>query len=128
MEVDVDGLADAVMAGLREYAGAVAADLKEAAKKTAEECAKELKTASPRQTGSYAKGWRVKKSFENAASARYTVYNKTDYQLTHLLEKGHALRSGGRVIGHVAAIQHIGPAEERAIEAMKKRAREACRP
>lgn len=127
MEIDIDGLATAVMAGLREYAGAVASDIKEAAKKTAKECAKELKTASPRKTGDYAKGWKVKKAFENSASARYTVYNETDYQLTHLLEKGHALRSGGRTVGHVAAIPHIAQAEENAIEAMKQRAKEACR-
>lgn len=123
MAINVEGLADAVMAGLREYAGAVASDIKEAAKKTAQECAKDLKTTSPRKTGSYAKGWKVKEAFKNATSARYTVHNATDYQLTHLLEKGHAKRNGGRV----AAIPHIAPAEQRAIEAMEQRAKEACR-
>lgn len=123
MATNVDGLADAVMEGLRKYAGAVSTDIKEAAKKTAQECAKELKATSPRKTGSYAKGWKVKKAFENSASARYTVYNATDYQLTHLLEKGHAKRNGGRV----APVVHISPAEEEAIEAMEQRAKEACR-
>lgn len=122
MDIKIDGLAKAVMDGLEEYAVAVADDIKAAAKKTASDCAKELKSTSPKKTGKYARGWKVKKSFENSASARYTVYNATAYQLTHLLEKGHAKRGGGRV----AAIPHIEPVEQKAIEEMEKKGREAC--
>ncbi len=122
MGISIDKLAGAVMDGLKEYAGAVAEDLKQAAKKTAEDCAKELRSTSPTATGKYRKGWKVKKAFESGTSARYTVHNATAYQLTHLLEKGHAKRGGGRV----AAIPHIALAEEKAIEQMTKLAKEAC--
>ena len=71
-----------------------------------------LKADSPEKTGDYAKGWRMKKT-----SKGYIVHNKTDYQLTHLLEHGHARKGGGR---DVKAKVHIRPAEENAIKAFCK--------
>lgn len=138
MEIKISDLSAAVMAGLKEYSATVAAEIKEAAKETASDCAKELRQTSPVRKsnktrkdskgeaikkGRYTKGWKVKKAFENGVMARYTVYNATNYQLTHLLEKGHAKRGGGRV----AAIPHIEPAEQKAIEEMEKRGKEACK-
>lgn len=54
---------------------------------------------SPRLTGHYARGWAyaVTKKPSRIMPAVYDVHNKTDYQLTHLLEFGHAKRGGGRV-------------------------------
>lgn len=77
-----------------------------------EEAIKTLKETSPERTGDYAKQWRVKTlSFRNAP-ARFTVHNKSKYQLTHLLEKGHAKRGGGRTKEFV----HIAPVEEKLVK------------
>lgn len=121
-KISVGQLADAVVEALQEYQDAVSEDIKKAAKDAADGCVKELRTTSPKLTGDYRKGWKKKKAYENSVSVRYTVHNATDYQLTHLLEKGHAKRGGGRV----AAIQHIEPAEQHAIADFEKKAKEAC--
>lgn len=72
-----------------------------------------VKELSPRGTGEYADSWQlttnpkdaeVAIAGKNAGFAR--VYNRR-YQLTHLLERGHAMRQGGRA----RAIPHIAPAQ-----------------
>lgn len=72
----------------------------------AAEAAQLLRAKSPRRFGGYAKGWAFKPY--NAGPVKgFVVYNRDHYQLTHLLEKGHAKRGGGRV----RAIKHIQPVE-----------------
>lgn len=67
-----------------------------------------LRANSPKRTGDYAKGWSYKVDEDVPGSYTGHVYNKNHYQLTNLLEKGHAKRNGGRVDG----IPHIEPAFE----------------
>ena len=122
--VGIDGLATAVSEAVKEYATATADGSKKAASQSADGCVKELRSTSPKLTGDYRRGWKKTKAFENAASVRYTVHNATDYQLTHLLEKGHAKRGGGRV----QAQPHIEPAEQTAIKEFEQKAKEACQP
>jgi hypothetical protein len=50
-----------------------------------------------------------------------TVGNKTEPGLVHLLEKGHAIATGGRV----QAYKHMEPAAEEGFEDFEKRAEEA---
>ena len=122
MAIKISQLAEAITDGLKDYAGAVAEDIKAAANTAATACVSELKKTSPKDTGSYRKGWKKKKAYESSTEVRYTVHNATDYQLTHLLEFGNAKRNGGRV----EAIPHIAEAEQNAIETMEKKAKEAC--
>lgn len=65
-----------------------------------------LRSKSPHLYGDYQRGWAVRRHQEGKIKG-YIVYNKDQYMLTHLLEKGHAKKNGGRV----RAIPHIRPVE-----------------
>ncbi|TYR75582.1 HK97 gp10 family phage protein [Rossellomorea vietnamensis] len=81
--------------------------------RTAKDTVEILMHTSPiGHTGEYLEGWDKKK-----VGTAQVVYNRTDYHLTHLLEKGHAKRGGGRVAAQV----HIAPAEQQAIDDYVKR-------
>lgn len=108
--IDIERLAEELAAGLLEYSDEVTQIVKKAVEDVSKSTASELKTTSPERTGAYAKDWTSRKSYEDRRSKRKTVYNKDHYQLTHLLEFGHAKRNGGRV----PAKEHIKAAEEKA--------------
>lgn len=103
---------------LEEYAGNIEKGTRAAAKKVAEVAKNETKKGSPVLKGSYKKGWAVKETIRRLGTGEI-VHNRTDYQLAHLLEKGHAKRGGGRT----AAIPHIKPAEERAVKGFEEAVR-----
>ena len=122
--IKIDALSAEIAKMMEEYAAEVAGDVKTEAKAVAKEAVKELKTTSPEGLGSkkghYKDGWVSKVESENAASIGIRVYNRKKPGLTHLLEKGHAKRGGGRVEG----VPHIGPAEQKAVEDYEKRLKE----
>lgn len=94
---------------LDDYEKEVQKKAGEAIKSVSQDVVKRLRETSPKgkkgaHAGDYAKGWRVKKNKYDD----YIVHNATDYQLTHLLEYGHALPQGGRA----RAFPHIAPAEK----------------
>jgi type II secretory pathway predicted ATPase ExeA len=103
---NINNLSNEIIREMQRYSRVVAEDVEEAKKETAKDLVKDLKRTSPEKTGDYQKGWRIKKS-----GNKLVIHNKTDYQLTHLLEHGHAKRNGGRVSAQI----HIRPAEEKAI-------------
>ena len=107
-KVSIDGLRDAVMKGLKEYADLAADDMKDAVKDTAKSVKKDIQSGAPVRTGKYKKSWSVKTVSEDAESIDLVVHSRNRYQIAHLLEHGHAKRGGGRV----AARPHIAPAEQ----------------
>ena len=119
--VSIDGMADAVMAGLREYADLAADGMKSAVKKSAKTVKDQIRANAPERTGRYAKSWRTKTTKENASALVVTVYSPSRYMLAHLLEHGHAKRGGGRVPG----IPHIAPAEKKGIAQLEQEIKEA---
>ena len=107
---------------LGEYSKELDDTLFEQAKEIAKEGVQELKQTSPvnkkntSHRGRYKRGWRmdIEKGF---GTVEATIYNKTDYQLTHLLEKPHMSRNGGIVQPKV----HIAPVEEKCIKEFEQK-------
>lgn len=82
----------------------------------AKETVTKIRNASPRLTGSYARGWRVSKR-----GGGLVVHNATDYQLTHLLENSHVIANGSGTYGRTTPIKHIEPAGQWASEELPRR-------
>lgn len=121
--VRIDQLAAAVMDGLKEYADLATEDLKKAVRKAGTSVKKDIQENAPKDTETYAKSWAAKKIKESANSLELVVHSRNRYQLSHLLEFGHAKRGGGRVSGKA----HIAPAEERAVETLEQEIEKALR-
>lgn len=105
---------------LTEYRDDVAQEVKKICKAEAKRAKQKIEEGSPDLTGRYKKGWRVKTQ-QDRGGIGIVIYNKTDYQLTHLLEFGHAKASGGRVPGKA----HIKPVEDEVNRKVEKEIREA---
>lgn len=118
MTININDLAREINRQLAEYANGVGEEVEAVAQKVAKDGVKRLKANSPKDTGKYSKGWRAKK-----VNSTWVVHNATDYQLTHLLEKGHAKVGGGRV----AAKVHIQPVEQQMINDYVNGVEEAIR-
>ena len=115
VRVSIDGLADAIMEGLNEYADLATDDMKAAVKKAGNTVRNEIKATAPKDTGKYAASWSVKTQRETSSSLELVVHSRNRYQLAHLLEFGHAKRGGGRV----AAKPHIAAAEEKGVQELE---------
>ena len=114
--VRIDQLADAVMKGLEEYAKLATDDLKKDVQKAGKNVKEQIESTAPKKTGKYSKSWAVKKMRETSDSIQVVVHSKNRYQLTHLLEFGHAKRGGGRT----RAFPHIEPAEQAGMEQLMR--------
>ena len=85
------------------------------ARKAAKMAEATLKETSPKRTGKYAKGWTTEEH-DTSRGFSVVVRNKAKPGITHLLEKGHMTRKGGRT----KAIPHILPAYQKAKRLMEE--------
>ena len=115
-KVGVDGLSDAVMKELEDYAKVIDTDMREAVTKAGQTVRKDISASAPKRYGTYSKSWSTKKTKQTSRSLEVTVYSRNRYQLAHLLEHGHAKRGGGRT----RAFPHIAPAEERGVQQLEE--------
>lgn len=105
--ISINNLAGEIQSMMSGYTAAITEGLDKAKTKATSEGVKELKATSPGLTGEYRFGWAKKK-----VNSSMVIHNKTDYQLTHLLEKGHVNRDGSRSKKFV----HIAPVEAHVIK------------
>ena len=101
---------------LTQYKEDIDEEVVETTNTVIKEAKQELIQTSPRsgiaRNTKYYKGWAIKNGVKSrTVRNKYTrvIWNKTNYQLTHLLEFGHATRNGGRT----KAQPHIRPVEEK---------------
>lgn len=107
---------------LKDWSGDIADGLDELVDEEAKALKQDIVNDSPERTSDYKKGWRVDKKKLGRGNTRAVVYNATNFQRTHLLEKGHAGPNGGYVPGH----PHIAPNEKKHVEEFVKKAEELC--
>lgn len=105
---------------LEDYTDDIQQAITNEAQRIAKEGAKDLKNTRNTykiRTGKYNKGWTVKTT-KGRNFVECIIHNKDNYQLTHLLERGHEIVDrNGHHKGRVRAYKHIEPVD-------KKRTRE----
>ena len=98
--------------GLKEYSEEIADETDKLVDEVGDWAVKELKASSPKRTRRYARNWRKKKDKKGSL----VIHNAAPtYRLTHLLERSHVLRNGGRS----KAQPHIEPVEQEVISKME---------
>lgn len=114
--IKINELQGAIKDYLENYIEDIEEDVKETTDTVTKKAKDKLKQTSPRsgiaRGTKYYKGWAIKTGAKTRkGSYKYTkiIWNKTNYQLTHLLEFGHHKRDG---TGWVEAQPHIRAVEQ----------------
>jgi hypothetical protein len=115
-KIKVDQLAKEIEKALEDFVGVTEEACDKGVRETARDAVQALHNAHPSGSGKYGSwddynsGWKV---MQTKTDKRYhrkaTIHNETHYQLTHLLENGHALVQGG----HTGKFPHIAPVAEK---------------
>ena len=114
-KISIGNMSNVIMEALEEYKEITDEVVKNAVDSVSKEVKTIAKTGSPERYGGYKQGWAVKKTVDRSSQVSVTIHNRKKPGLTHLLEKGHAKRGGGRVAGK----PHIAPAEEYAVNELE---------
>lgn len=128
-------VSEAIIDGFRQYSADKTAKIKKETTKIARKVKEEIIEKSPvrvvrtptrhrntrrvalnpsRQPGAYKAGWTTERK-EQGQRLTVRIYNKTNYQLVHLLELGHINRDKAT---YTSGIPHVKPAEEKGQQAL----------
>lgn len=113
MSVSIDGFGDTLAEMAREVIDHDQRQLKADVHEACVATRAAVQGGSPRRTGAYASGWRMRVEETGDGHVSGTVYQARKPGLTHLLEHGHEQFYMGHDTGHRSrAFPHIEPAYE----------------
>jgi len=107
-----EALQKAVTEAIAKYGDEATEKVEAITKSVTRQAVKTLKAEAP-TGGSYARGWSHKTQKGGAYKLSETVYNRIDYQLTHLLEKPHDTGGGGHYPKNVDYTGQIAEVEDK---------------
>lgn len=107
-EVTISSFSTELQALLKEYGREVQEVVNEEVEAVAKDALKKVKDKSPKKTGKYKKGWKLKVS-KYISSCEATIYNDAKPGLVHLLEHGHLKADG---TDRTEKYPHVGPAQD----------------
>jgi hypothetical protein len=120
--VKIGRLTDEIVSQLQRYSKVVSEEVNQITDDLTKEAVVKIKDnirkAKLVKTGDYLRGWTRKK-----VPGGFVIHNRTDFQLTHLLEYGHVMSNGGRTAG----VAHIRPVEVWIEKEYEKRIEKAIR-
>lgn len=113
-----------IVAVLKQYTGETMDKVDRAVHTCTDGMKKDIAADSPKRKGDYSKGWRTRYKTVGRGNTSGEAYNKTNYQLTHLLERRHRKRGHK---GYKDPHPHIGPAEKKWTAKFEQQCEEACK-